>query len=52
MRENITKLEDILKDFKNQPPLMFSVPNTPGSNLGSPTADLSRQKKNLIPKEW
>lgn len=45
MRENLTKLEDILKDFKNQPPHMFSVQNTPNSHLGSPTADLSRQKK-------
>lgn len=42
IRENLTNLEDILKDFKNKPPLMFSVRS---SNVGSQTADLPRQKK-------
>jgi hypothetical protein len=42
VRENLTNLVDIHKDFKNKPPLMFTVPS---SNVESQTADLPRQKK-------
>ena len=52
MHEYIMKLEEILKDFKNQPQQMSSIKNTPSiSNQGSPAVALSRQKR-LILKKW